>query len=118
MTSSALLRELNRHQEQYVRSWQVIEQLVDYAKGQSEELPDFPDLERDAVETLATRDGRSELDRWVAAFNRSVNLMRKFNTERESGKRFNTADWKLMAESATKAIDALEKRLRNLAQTA
>lgn len=116
MTSPGLLKELTRHQAQYVRSWQVIQQLEDYATEQSTELPDFPDLERDAVETLRTPGGRSELERWMSAFKRSIALMRKFNTERESGKQFNTADWKLMAESANKALDALEKRLRRLAQ--
>lgn len=115
MTVPALSLQLARHEERYVRSWQVIDQLVTFAMRDSDQLPDFPNLAHEAAEKLLTPEGRAVLDGWLAAFKRSIELMREFNAKRMAGTAFNAADWKLMDKSATTALDALEKRLRDLA---
>lgn len=114
MTVPALSRELALHEERYVRSWQVIEQLVDFAMEDGGEVPDFPNLRPEAAQTLLTPEGRAVLNRWLVAFKRSINLMREFNAKRNAGTRYNVADWKLMDQSATTALEALEKKLRDL----
>jgi len=116
MTMPTLARELPRHEERYVRSWQVIDQLVNFGmKEDAQELPAFADLQPEAVQTLLTPNGRAELALWIEAFRRSIELMRRFNTERAAGTVFNASDWKLMDESAAKALDALKIRLLDLA---
>jgi len=66
MTMPTLARELPRHEERYVRSWQVIDQLVNFGmKEDAQELPAFADLQPEAVQTLLTPNGRAELALWI-----------------------------------------------------
>jgi hypothetical protein len=116
MTSPALLEEVTRHhQEQYALSWDVIDQAEKLMASEDAEPPAFPDLPASVAQVLLTPTGQKELIRWHNAFSRSIDLMRQFNKERARGKRFNASDWKLMDESATKAVDLLKKAVIELA---
>ncbi|QZA08886.1 hypothetical protein K3U94_06320 [Mycolicibacter heraklionensis] len=119
MTSPTLSpNDVARHEERYVRTWQLIDQLVNFGMATTDlpDLPDFPNLPHKAAEMLRTSEGRKALTRWLAAFRRSIELMREFNDQREAGAVFTSSDWKLMDESATKTVEALQRKLRTLAQ--
>jgi hypothetical protein len=114
---STLLGDLARHQERYAWSWGIIDQLSNFQETHDpDDLPDIPDLPRETVQLLLRPDGQALLDRWVKAFRRSIALMRRFNAERDVGLSFNIADWRLMDDSAAKAVDVIKTSLRNLAE--
>lgn len=116
MTMSTISEELARHQERYIRSWELVDQIVNFAMtGEAKDLPDLPGVPRETVELLLKPEGRKELLRWLKAFQRSVDLMRKFNIQRDLGVPFNLSDWRIMDESAAKTLEIFKNNLQNLA---
>ncbi len=71
-----------------------------------------------ACSSLETVEGMVLLHRWFNAFSKTFECVAEFDSQVKRGVAFNHADWRLMDESMEKAINALMKKLNEVAQGA
>ena len=65
----------------------------------------------EAKSMLETDGGKQKLQRWISCFSKTFALMIEFNSQRESGVAFNSADWRLMDQSAAEVVGSLTNKL-------